>query len=285
MSDTSTPIVELRKVHKRFGPVIVLRGVDLTLERGRTTVIIGESGTGKSVLLKHMIGLIRPDAGMVYVDGLRVDNLRERQWVPIRQRFGCLFQMGALFDSLTAGQNVGFPLCEHTKLSDQEIDRIVADKLTLVGLDGIQSKWTSELSGGQRKRVALARAIALNPDVVLYDEPTTGLDPIRADMINDLIIKLRTELGITSVVVTHDMISAFKVADRIHMLHQGEFIASGTADDFHNSRDPRVRRFVTGDADLVVAGLAADPDAHQSTGIPAAPKQPAAATGAEGDAP
>ena len=265
MSDTDTPIVELREVHKRFGPLQVLRGVDLKLPRGQTTVIIGESGTGKSVLLKHILGLIRPDRGEVYVDGQRVDLLRERQWVPIRKRFGFLFQMGALFDSLTAGQNIGFPLREHTKLSDDEIERVVGEKLALVGLDGVRSKWASELSGGQRKRVALARAIALNPDVVLYDEPTTGLDPIRADMINDLIIKLRTELGITSVVVTHDMVSAFKVADHIHMLHQGVFIASGSADDFRKSSDPRVRRFVTGDADLQI-GESTDPDAVGTTG-------------------
>lgn len=264
MSDTETPIVELRKVHKRFGPLQVLRGVNLKLTRGRTTVIIGESGTGKSVLLKHMLGLIHPDSGSVHVDGQRVDKLRERQWVPVRKRFGFLFQMGALFDSMTAGQNIGFPLREHTKLSEDEIEHTVAEKLSLVGLDGVQSKWPAELSGGQRKRVALARAIALNPDVVLYDEPTTGLDPIRADMINDLIIKLRTELGITSVVVTHDMVSAFKVADHIHMLHHGVFIASGSADDFRNSSDARVRRFVTGDADLEI-DQAVDPDAMSPT--------------------
>ncbi|HSW44893.1 MAG TPA: ABC transporter ATP-binding protein [Phycisphaerae bacterium] len=260
MSDNGTPIVELRKVHKRFGPLKVLRGVDLKLPRGKTTVIIGESGTGKSVLLKLMVGLLRPDIGEVHVDGQRVDNLRERQWGPVRRRFGFLFQMGALFDSMTTGQNIGFPLREHTRLSDDEIDRAVAEKLHLVGLEGAQSKWPAELSGGQRKRVALARAIALSPDVVLYDEPTTGLDPIRADMINDLIIKLRAELGITSVVVTHDMTSAFKVADHIHMLHQGEVIASGMSDDFRESVDPRVRRFVTGDADLEITGEPADPD-------------------------
>ncbi len=265
MSDPDKPIVELRNIHKRFGPLKVLRGVDLQLPRGRTTVIIGESGTGKSVLLKHMLGLIHPDRGQVFVDGERVDHLRERQWVPVRKRFGFLFQMGALFDSMTTGENVAFPLREHTTLSDEEIDRMVAEKLALVGLDGVQSKWPAELSGGQRKRVALARAIALNPDVVLYDEPTTGLDPIRADMINDLIIKLRTELGITSVVVTHDMTSAFKVADKIHMLHHGEFIASGTADDFRGSSDPRVRRFVTGDADLEI-GERVDPDANELAG-------------------
>ena len=241
-------IVEFRDVWKRFGLLEVLRGVNLQLERGKTTVVIGESGTGKSVLLKHMIGLIKPDKGEIYFDGQRVDNLSERGWVDLRKRFGFLFQMGALFDSMTAGQNVAFPLFEHTKHSDEEIAQIVKRKLALMGLDGVQAKRPAELSGGQRKRVALARAIALDPEVILYDEPTTGLDPIRADSINDLIIKLKTELAVTSVVVTHDMTSAFKVADRILMLHQGRFIADGTADDFRNSTNPHVRRFVTGDA-------------------------------------
>jgi len=252
MGPKAEPIVEFRAVHKRFGRLAVLSGVDLALERGKTTVIIGESGTGKSVLLKHMIGLIHPDRGEVYVAGQRIDKLKEWQLGPVRTRFGVLFQMGALFDSLSAGQNVGFPLLEHTHLSAEEVDAIVAKKLTLVGLDGIQSKRPAELSGGQRKRVALARAIAMDPEIILYDEPTTGLDPIRADTINDLIIKLKQELGVTSVVVTHDMTSAFKVADRILMLSQGNFIADGTADDFRYSTDPRVRRFVTGDADLVI---------------------------------
>jgi len=249
VSQTSQPIVELRAVEKSFGPLHVLRGVDLALERGKATVIIGESGTGKSVLLKTMLGLIRPDAGQVFVDGQRIDNMRERDLVKIRRRFGYLFQMGALFDSLTAGENVAFPLAEHTKNSKERINQIVAEKLALVGLDGIQHKRPAELSGGQRKRVALARAIALDPDIVLYDEPTTGLDPIRSDSINDLIIKLKNELSITSVVVTHDMTSAFKVADRILMLHRGHFIADGTPDEIRNSEDLRVRRFITGDAD------------------------------------
>ncbi len=243
-------VVEFRDVWKRFGPLEVLRGVSFQLERGKTTVVIGESGTGKSVLLKHMIGLIKPDKGEIQFDGQRVDNLGEREWVSLRKRFGFLFQMGALFDSMTAGQNVAFPLFEHTKHSDEEVARIVKRKLTMMGLDGVQAKRPAELSGGQRKRVALARAIALDPEVILYDEPTTGLDPIRADSINDLIIKLKTELAVTSVVVTHDMTSAFKVADRILMLHQGRFIADGTADDFRNSTNPHVRRFVAGEADL-----------------------------------
>jgi phospholipid/cholesterol/gamma-HCH transport system ATP-binding protein len=243
-------IVEFRKVSKRFGHLEVLRGVDLNLERGKTTVVLGESGTGKSVLLKHMVGLLCPDSGEIYFDGQRVDNLPEKAWVPIRTRFGFLFQMSALFDSLTAGQNVAFPLREHTDLSDEEIEKRVGQKLALMGLDGVQWKRPAELSGGQRKRVALARAIALDPEVILYDEPTTGLDPIRSDSINDLILKLKNELGVTSVVVTHDLTSAFKVADRILMLHHGEFIADGTPDDFRNSDNPHVRRFVAGDADM-----------------------------------
>ena len=240
----------MRDVSKRFGALEVLRGVDLKLRRGETTVVIGESGTGKSVLLKHMMGLLRPDGGQVWVAGERVDQLREKQWVAVRRRFGFLFQMGALFDSMTAGENIAFPLIEHTKQTPAETDRVVAEKLDLVGLNGIQSKRPAELSGGQRKRVALARAIALAPEIILYDEPTTGLDPIRADTINDLILKLKQELNVTSVVVTHDMTSAFKVADRILMLHQGNFIADGTPDDFHDADDPRVRRFVQGDARL-----------------------------------
>ncbi len=248
MADSDKPIIELRKVEKRFGPLEVLRGIDLSLQRGHTTVVIGESGTGKSVLLKTMLCLIRPDSGTVFVDGQRIDNLRERDLVPIRRRFGYLFQMGALFDSLTSGENIAFPLAEHTKLSPDKIKEIVTKKLCLVGLDGIQNKRPAELSGGQRKRVALARAIALDPDIILYDEPTTGLDPIRSDSINDLIIKLKQELQITSVVVTHDMTSAFKVADRILMLHHGNFIVDGTPDEIRNSPDPHVRRFITGEA-------------------------------------
>jgi len=248
MSQSKDVISEFRKVYKRFGRLEVLAGVDLQLERGHATVVIGESGTGKSVLLKHMMGLLRPDAGEVHVGGQRIDLLNEKGLVPIRRRFGFLFQMGALFDSMTAGENIAFPLREHTNYPDDEIERIVARKLGLVGLDGGQSKRPAELSGGQRKRVALARAIALDPEIILYDEPTTGLDPIRADTINDLIIKLQKELNVTSVVVTHDMTSAFKVADRILMLHHGRFIADGSPADFRRATDPRVRRFVAGEA-------------------------------------
>lgn len=243
-----SPIIELRGVHKRFGRLRVLRGIDLALEKGRTTVILGESGVGKSVILKHMMGLLRPDRGEVHVFGKRIDRLGERALVPIRRRIGFLFQMGALFDSMTVAENVGFALREHTRKPPREIERIVASKLAMVGLDGVQEKLPAELSGGQKKRVALARAIALDPDAILYDEPTTGLDPVRADVINELVIKLKRELNVTSVVVTHDMTSAFKVADRMLMLYDGQFIFDGSADEIRRSADDRVVRFIRGQA-------------------------------------
>jgi phospholipid/cholesterol/gamma-HCH transport system ATP-binding protein len=242
-------IIELRKVSKRFGALRVLDGVDLALERGRTTVVIGESGTGKSVLLKHIVALLRPDAGAVYFHDERIDRRSEKDLVPIRRRFGFLFQMGALFDSMTVEENIAFPLAQHTDKSPEERRAIVQAKLRMVGLDGLQSRRPGELSGGQRKRVALARAIALDPEVVLYDEPTTGLDPVRADVINELILKLKHELAVTSVVVTHDMTSAFKVGDRIVMLHGGKIIADGPPPWFRTCTDARVRRFVDGRAD------------------------------------
>ena len=250
MPNNSQPIIEFRNVAKRFGALTVLCGVDLALERGKTTVVIGESGTGKSVLLKHMVGLIRPDEGEVLLDGDRIDNLPERELVDYRKRFGFLFQMGALFDSMTAGENVAFPMREHTRFSRTEIKRIVCEKLAMVGLDGIQNKRPAQLSGGQRKRVALARAIALAPEIILYDEPTTGLDPIRSDTINELIIKLQNQLGVTSIVVTHDMASAFKIADRMIMLQNGDFIADGPPEEFRDSTDARVQQFVSGKSNL-----------------------------------
>jgi phospholipid/cholesterol/gamma-HCH transport system ATP-binding protein len=244
----ATPVIELRSVYKRFGRLEVLRGIDLKLHAGQTTVVIGESGTGKSVLLKHIVGLLRPDAGEVFFKGTRVDGLGERKFTEIRRKFGFLFQGGALFDSMTASENVGFPLAEHTRKGHDEIAAIVAEKLRMVGLEGIGPKKPAELSGGQRKRVALARAIALDPEVILYDEPTTGLDPVRADVINELIVKLKRELNVTGVVVTHDMTSAYKVADRIVMLYEGEFIADGTPDEIRKADDERVQRFIEGRA-------------------------------------
>ena len=242
------PLVEFKKVSKRFGHLVVLDGIDLQVQRGESLVVIGASGTGKSVLLKHSVGLLRPDAGEVWFDGQRVDDIPEKQFMEVRKRVGFLFQMGALFDSLNVHDNIAFPVREHTHKSKEEIDDIVANRLKMVGLPGVEKKMPGELSGGQKKRVALARAIALEPDLILYDEPTTGLDPVRADVINELILKLRRELHAASITVTHDMSSAFKVADRIVMLHEGHFIFNGTADEIKAATDPKIRQFVLGEA-------------------------------------
>jgi len=245
----ANPLVEFKNVKKRFAHLVVLDGVSLKVEKGESVVIIGASGSGKSVLLKHIVGLLRPDDGEVYFDGVRIDPLPEAQIMPIRQRCGFLFQMGALFDSLTVAENIGFPIQEHTKKSKEEVAQIVQQKLSMVGLSGIEKKMPGELSGGQKKRVALARAIALDPELILYDEPTTGLDPIRADVINELIIKLQRELHTTSITVTHDMQSAFKIANRIVMLHEGKIIIDGSPDQIKNTDNDIVRRFVLGEAD------------------------------------
>ena len=249
-------LIEFRKVSKQFGRLVVLNHLDLEVREGESLVIIGASGSGKSVMLKHMVGLLQPDEGEVWFHGMRIDNLSERQLAPIREQFGFLFQMGALFDSMNVEDNVAFPLVQHTDKSKDEIARKVEENLRMVGLPGVQKKMPAELSGGQRKRVALARAIALGPRVILYDEPTTGLDPIRSDVINELIIKLQRELKVTSVVVTHDMHSAFKVADRIVMISEGKLVADGTPQDIRDSQDPIVQHFVAGEAgEKELAGL------------------------------
>ena len=241
--------IELKNVSKRFGRLVVLHDLSLSIERGKCLVVIGASGTGKSVMLKHIVGLLKPDTGEVWFDGKRIDKLPERHLVPVRTRFGFLFQMGALFDSLTVAENIAFPVVEHTHKPPEEVKTIVTQKLRLVGLPEAGPKMPGELSGGQKKRVALARAIALDPEVILYDEPTTGLDPVRSDVINELILKLQRELTVTSIVVTHDMNSAFKVADRIVMLHEGHIVFDGTPDEIEKSEDPDVKRFVLGEAD------------------------------------
>jgi phospholipid/cholesterol/gamma-HCH transport system ATP-binding protein len=241
-------LINLRHLSKRFGSLVVLRDVSLAIEEGKCVVVIGASGTGKSVLLKHIVGLLKPDSGEVWFDGQRLDILPERKLMVVRQRFGFLFQMGALFDSMTVADNVAFPLVEHTSKSKDEIAEIARHKLEQVGLPDAGNKMPMDLSGGQRKRVALARAIAMDPDVILYDEPTTGLDPIRSDVINELILKLQRELNVTSVVVTHDMNSAFKVADRIVMLNEGTIIFDGTPDEIQKSENETVQRFVQGEA-------------------------------------
>lgn len=247
--DAASIIVELRGVHKAFGSLRVLDGVDLALRRGQTTVIIGPSGTGKSVLIKHIVGLLRPDAGEVWFDGQRIDTLRESELIAIRKRIGFLFQMGALFDSMNVEDNICFPLVQHTSMTPAERRERCRQMLALVGLKGVEHKMPADLSGGQRKRVALARAVVLEPDLVLYDEPTTGLDPIRSDVINELIIALKNRLGVTSVVVTHDMASARKIADRMVMLYDGRIIADGDPDTFYRSENELVQRFIKGQAD------------------------------------
>jgi phospholipid/cholesterol/gamma-HCH transport system ATP-binding protein len=242
-------LIELRNVSKRFGKLIVLDRFSLSIEQGKSLVVIGPSGTGKSVLLKHIVGLLRPDSGEVWFDGQRIDDLPESKIMQLRHRFGFLFQMGALFDSQTVAENVGFPLAEHTKMSREQIADQVAEKLRMVGLPDVGRKMPAELSGGQRKRVALARALALDPQVILYDEPTTGLDPVRADVINELILRLSRRLKVTSITVTHDMASAYKIADRVVMLQGGKILFDGTAAEIQSSEIPVVRRFVRGQAD------------------------------------
>ncbi len=242
-------LIELRHVHKKFGRQVVLDGVTLEVNQGESLVIIGASGSGKSVMLKHMVGLLKPDSGQVFYGGQRIDDLSERKLMEVRMHFGFLFQWGALFDSLPVGENIAFPLREHTTKSPKEIREIVERCLARIGLPGIEKKMPSELSGGQRKRVALARAIALEPDVIVYDEPTTGLDPVRSDVINELILKLKKDLNLTSVVVTHDMNSAFKVGDRIVMLNDGKIIIDGPPEMIKTADNPIVRRFVVGEAD------------------------------------
>jgi phospholipid/cholesterol/gamma-HCH transport system ATP-binding protein len=245
---TTEPMVRLRGLCKRFGPNQVLDGLDLEIERGETMVVIGGSGTGKSVLLKHIIGLLRPDAGEVVVDGVSVSRLKGWELKEFRKEFGMLFQGSALFDSLRVLDNVAFGLREHTRLKEADIRERVREKLALVGLHGVEHLWPSELSGGMKKRVALARALAMEPKILLYDEPTTGLDPIRADSINDLIVELRDRLKVTGVAITHDMTSAYKIADRIAMLYKGKIIAVGTPQEMRDSADPVVHQFITGSA-------------------------------------
>jgi len=242
------PSIVIEGVWKRLGAKEVLRGVDLTVAEGESVVIIGRSGTGKSVLLKHVVGLIDPDRGAVRVDGQDVPALSVKELLDLRKRMGMLFQGGALFDSLSIAENVGLPLREHTRIAETQVDLLVHEKLHLVGLEGVETMRPSSLSGGMKKRAALARALALNPKIMLYDEPTTGLDPITADLINRLIRRLQERLGITSIAVTHDMRSAYHIADRIAMLHEGRIHAIGTPAEIQASADPAVRQFIEGSA-------------------------------------
>ncbi len=242
-------MIRIEGLYKSFNGKQVLDGVDLEVRTGETMVIIGTSGCGKSVLLRHIIGLMQPDEGSLTVDGVEMTGIGKARLYQLRRRFGMLFQGSALFDSLTVEDNVGLGLKQHSDLSKEEIGERVEAKLAMVGMSGTGRLMPAELSGGMKKRVGLARALAMDPEYVLYDEPTTGLDPITADRINDLMSDLSKKLRITSVVVTHDMVSAGRVADRIAMLHQGRIIFCGTPAEIQKSPDERIQRFIRGEAD------------------------------------
>jgi len=244
-------MIKIENVEKSFNGKAILKGVNLEIYEGETLVIIGCSGCGKTVLLRSIIGLIRPDSGTIHVDNVDITQMDRKSLFKIRQKFGMLFQGAALFDSMTVEENVGLPLKEHTSLSPQEIRQKVAEKLDVVGLPGTEEKKPAELSGGMRKRVGLARALIMDPEIVLFDEPTTGLDPIMSDAINNLILETNLRLNFTSIVVTHDMDSAFKIADRIAMLIEGKILFDGTPERIKASDDKFVRRFVEGKADLM----------------------------------
>ncbi len=241
-------LIEFRHVQKAFGPKVVYADLDLEIQAGEALTIIGGSGMGKSVMLKLLIGLLRVDAGEIHFDGEVISNLDEPGLLSVRRRVGMLFQGAALFDSMSVFENIAYPLREHTRQSPPEIAKRVAECLEDVGLPGIADAMPPSLSSGMRKRVGLARAIALQPEVLLYDEPTTGLDPIAMEHITDLIVKLNDRDHVTSVVVTHDMPSAFRVSDRIAMIDRGYVIFQGTPDEVRRSQDPRVRDFIEGNA-------------------------------------
>jgi phospholipid/cholesterol/gamma-HCH transport system ATP-binding protein len=243
-------LIRLENVDKQFGKHMVFKDLTVGFRRGETAVVLGASGIGKSVMLKLILGILKPDRGRIYIDQTDITDLRERDLIPIRSRFGMLFQGAALFDFLTVFENVAFALREHRHLPEDEVRRIVARKLALVDMEGTENLLPEELSGGMRKRVGLARAIAMEPEVILYDEPTTGLDPVTADTINELILRCKRELKTTSIVVTHDMHAAYKVGDRLIMLHEGGIIADAAPDQIRRHPDVRVQRFIHGDASL-----------------------------------
>jgi phospholipid/cholesterol/gamma-HCH transport system ATP-binding protein len=241
-------MIELKNVHKAFGPKQVLRGFTLTVNEGETMVIIGYSGTGKSVAIKHIVGLLEPDEGEVWVDGQRVDQLPRKALYALRGRIGYVFQFAALFDSMTIGENVAMGLRKQGQLSEKEILTRVDEALALVDLPDVQQRMPAELSGGMRKRVGIARAIALRPKYILYDEPTTGLDPVTSATIDNLMVRMREQLGVTGIVITHDMRSAYTVGTRIAMLYEGQVRQVGTVEEIQHSTDPLVRQFIEGRA-------------------------------------
>jgi len=250
--------IEVQDLHKRFGDNYVLRGVNWNIDRGKVNVIIGASGSGKSVLVKHIIGLLSPDRGSIVVDGTDITRLGARELAEFRKHFGMVFQFAALFDSLTVEDNCAFPLREHTNKSREEIAQIVADRLSRLGLSGTQKKFPGELSGGMRKRVGLARALVLEPDILIYDEPTTGLDPIATENVDEMIMSTARDYHVTSIVISHDMASVFRIADRVAAIQDGVILASGTVDEIKSNPQPYLRRFIT------TSGVAAAGAGHQT---------------------
>ena len=243
---TLTPLLQARELYKRFGPQVVLNGLNLDVYRSEIVVVVGRSGTGKSVLLKHLIGLLHPERGQVLVAGEDIHRIRGRRLAQLREHFGMLFQGGALFDSLTVTDNIAFPLREKTSMSEQEIQAVVTEMLQDVGLEGIDNKFPAELSGGMRKRVALARALVHKPEIILFDEPTTGLDPILVRAIHQLIYDTQAQFGYTAVIVSHEIPRIFDIASRVAMLHDGVIIEAASPDAFQRSTNPAVQQFLTG---------------------------------------
>lgn len=239
-------MIVMNDIHKSFGDFKVHKGININIPKGGITVILGPSGTGKSVLLKQMMGLLMPDKGEIFVDGVDITKIDKKALINVRKKFGMLFQNAALFDSMNVYDNVAFPLREHSKLNEKKIKEVVFEKLSLVGLKDVEKKMPSELSGGMRKRVGLARAIALEPDIILYDEPTTGLDPIMKDVVDNLIYDTQKQLGITSVVISHDIDSTYKIADYVTMIYDGKTTFKGSVEEFKNSDNPYVRQFTSG---------------------------------------
>ncbi|NPA54249.1 MAG: ABC transporter ATP-binding protein [Aquificae bacterium] len=236
--------IKVENLTKKFGNRTILKGISFEVYEKEIFVLMGGSGSGKSTTIKHIIGLLKPTSGHIYIDGVDITKLDKKELIEFRKRMGYLFQEGALFDSLTVWENVGFYYLENTKMPPQEIRKLASEKLALVGLKGIEDLYPSQLSGGMRKRVSLARAISTNPEIVLYDEPTSGLDPVTSAMIDKLILSLRDEIGVTSIVVTHDLDSAFSIADRIAMIHKGVIYAIGTPEEIRNHPDPVVQQFI-----------------------------------------
>jgi len=241
-------MIEIKNLFKSFDNKIILNGLNLTVRSGETKVIIGRSGAGKSVLLKNIVGLMKPDAGSIKIKGVETTTLTEKEYNKIRSEMGMVFQGGALFDSMNVAENVAFVLNEFTNLDKKTIENRIKESLAMVGLQGIERMIPSQLSGGMRKRVSLARVLCMEPQIILYDEPTTGVDPITADAINNLIVELRQKLQVTSIVVTHDMSSALKVGDSIAMFYAGQVIAEGTPDEIRNTKHPVVKQFIHGEA-------------------------------------